>query len=358
MAGYCGLTIRGDSTACPMPFGLDTYYNCVFDCAYCCFLGLAHVWGGDKPHRVLDLDWFKRKMVSGLKASRPKSPMAWAIKHRKTLRIGNKYDPLPPQEAELGITRQVLEFLRDLGWSVVIQSKNGLLLLEYADLLVEMGAIVTTTVTAGGWGDWVTLELQRPPAPVDRLNALMQLAQRGLQVGVITEPFIPGYHTLEQFEQLVNMVHVRGIERMNTYNLRMTPFVARRLIEIGLDVEAIWDANQDENWRALLQDILAIATSHGVKIGCPDFANAGRFLPTTNTCCGVDVERPCTFNIINWRKIGLERGEVMLSDVLATYDGVGNYAEGLALFGGVLPDRWHLGDCGIFERAGDGWKLS
>jgi len=341
-----------------LAFGLDTYYNCVYDCAYCCFLGLAHVWGGDNPHRTLDVDWFKRKIVNGLKASRPKSPLAWAIRHRKTLRIGNKYDPLPPQEAELGITRQVLEFLRDLGWQVVIQSKNAALLMQYADLLVDMGAIVMTTITAGGGQDWELLEGRRSPPPGKRLSMLSHLALRGLQTCVVTEPFIPGYHTLSQFESLVTAVKDWGIDRMNVYNLRLNTFVAKRLIEIGLDVEAIWEANQDENWRALLQDLLAIAEGHGAKIGCPDFANAGRFLPTTNTCCGVDVDRPCTFNIINWRKIGLERGEVKLSDALATYDGVGDYAEGLALFGGVLPDRWHLGDCGIFEREGDGWKLT
>lgn len=353
--GYHGLTVRGDAASCPLAFGLDTYYNCEYDCLYCCFLGLCHTWGRDR--RCLDVDWFERRIVNGIKNEHPKSPLAWAIKRRKTLRLGNKFDPLPPLEREHRITQRVLRFLSSLGWQVKLESKNTDAMLEYDDLLISSNAIITTTVTCGMEDDWDVLEGKRPPSPRARLEALRFFASAGCQVAVVTEPFIPGYHTVAQFERLMAELSAHRIRRANVYNLRLTPFVARRLAEAGLDIERIWLHNQDDQWKALLPQLLAAAEKYGILIGCPDFVNAGRFVPTTNTCCGVDVENPCTFNFINWRRIGMERGYVDVGDVTASWDGVGDFDEGLNLFLGNDPKMYHLGDSGVFEREGAGWKL-
>ena len=352
MSGYRGLTIRGDSHSCPLCFGLDTYYNCVYDCAYCCFLGLNQVWGRD--HRVLDVEWFKRRMISGLQYPNPQTPIGRAIRDRKTLRLGNKYDPLPPQEKAAGVTREVLEFLAWLDWEVKLETKNSQLLIDYADLLVEMKAVVTCTVTVGLEDDWSLLEGERTASPQHRLETLAWLQAEGLQVAVVSEPFIPGYHTLDQFKEFLSRLRAHGIRRLNIYNLRLTPFVVRRLLEQGLDVEQIWDENQDGMWDKLLPQLLEAAEDFIV--GCPDFVNSGAFVSQANTCCGVDVQNPCTFNIINWKRKALENGGLALDEFNATWDGVGSYVEGLRLFTGKTDDYYTLKDTGLFEREGLGWK--
>lgn len=190
---------------------------------------------------------------------------------------------------------------------------------------------------------------------MERIRALGQLAEAGLQVGIITEPFIPGYHTVQQFRDLASLALEHGVTRLNTYNLRLTPFVAKRLLKAGLDVERIFDENQDEQWGKTLAELLE---TPGVSIGCPDFANAGRVPSPANTCCGVDVKNPCTFNIIHWRQMGLEQGQVTSQDARGTWDGVGDLEEGMSLFEGRLPDYYDLSDTGIFTRGADGWTLS
>ena len=359
MAGtYCGLTIRSDSLYCPLPFGLDTYYGCAFDCVYCSFLGLHYTWGRGEMDRTLDLDWFRKRVLNGVRTP-GRTPLARAIAGRKTIRLGNKYDPLPPQESELRITRDVLQFLFDLGWEVKLESKNADLIREYAPLLVDGQAIVTTTVTIGLDRDWRELEGCRTPSPTARLSALSELAQAGLQVAVITEPFIPGRHTIDGWRLFLSLLSHHNINRVNTYNLQLTPFNARRLAEIGVDVVAAHEGGKDPAWRDTLQALLSIGSEMGFHVGCPDFVNAGRVRPTTNTCCGVDVQNPCTFNFINWRATGLDRGEVKPADVVRTWDGVGNLEAGLKTFSGKNgATHYSLADTGIFEKVGTEWKLT
>jgi len=349
------LNIRGDSTSCPLAFGLDTYYNCDFDCLYCCFLGLNAVWG--KDFRTLDIDWFKKRILNGIKNKSPRSPLAWAIHHRKTLRIGNKYDPLPPMERELRTTLTVLEFLKSLNWEVKLESKNTDIMLEYQDVLVDMGAIITTTVLSGLEKDWELLEGKRPPPPRDRLDALMEFKSRGCQVAVVTEPFIPGYHMISQFDELMGELEARGIDRANVYNLRMTPFVMKRFAEADMDIELIWEMSQDWSWKEILMELLEVGEKRGIKLGCPDFVNAGKFHAQTNTCCGVDVSNPCTFNIVNWRNIGVRKGFITVEDLKETYDGVGDWIEGLDLFMGDDDKKYTLADTGMFERDFNTWTL-
>jgi len=349
---YGGLTVRGDAASCPLAFGLDTYYNCEYNCSYCCFLGLNAVWGND--FREIDFGQFATRIVNGLRNKNPRSPLAYAIRSRKTLRIGNKYDPFPPRDK--GLTRRVLSFLAGLRWDVKLESKNVPAMEELTGLLLGMGATVTTSITCGR-DDWALLEGKRTPDPEERLRGLGRMARVGVPVGVITEPFIPGHHTTEEWVDLVRRGKEQGIFRFNVYNLRLTPFVVKRLLGAGLDVEAIWEANQDGRWRPVLRDILEASKRLGVIVGCPDFVNGGDYVFPANTCCGVDVKNPCNFNIINWNKTGLINGKVTLRDFLDSWDGVGDFSEGKRQFLGQDPKKYHLGDTGLFRKEGLEWVI-
>lgn len=321
------LTVRGDSLYCPLSFSLDSYGNCLTDCWHCYFRNLNKVWGEDlKPINPEDL---RRKLVNGLSNKSPKTAVAWAIAQKKTLRFGNKADPF--QEAELThrVSGEALRILQDLKWPTVIQTRFTQTLLDnYEEIIGDMEAIVMPVISPGFEKDWEILERERTTHPEDRLNHLSYLQGAGVNVGVNGEPFIPGYHTVEQFEETLKRLVDYGINRYNTYNFHFNPFVAKRLHAIGIDIEAIWYYNQDIQWKPILQKLLDLGKRYNIIIGCPDFVNSGvKYIQGCNTCCGVDVPNPTTFNTHTWIRL-LQEGKDPEAILKETWDGIGDFEQG------------------------------
>jgi hypothetical protein len=59
------------------------------------------------------------------------------------------------------------------------------------------------------------------------LVILRYFKSQGCDIGVNGEPFIPGYHTIEQFETMMKRLKGYGIPSYNTYNLHFNAFVAQ-----------------------------------------------------------------------------------------------------------------------------------
>ena len=166
----------------------------------------------------------------------------------------------------------------------------------------------------------------------------------GIPVGVNGEPFIPGYHTVKDFEQTLLLLKKYGIKSYNTYNFHFTAFVAKRLHAIGIDIEAIWYNNQDTQWKKILRQLLEISKKHGIRLGCPDFVNSGMsWKEQANTCCGINVPNPCTFNTHNFKRLAQE-GKSVLEIVDITYDKSGDLTQGLKIIKGEPGDFYTLKD--------------
>lgn len=318
-----GLSVRSDSVCCPLALSLDSYWTCGFNCVYCYCREMNRTWGHEP--RPLDPAALRRKLLNGLANRHPKTALAWALKQKKTIRFGSKGDPFAPEDDKFHVTVEVLKILQELSWSVKIETKSDLFCLHpFIDYLDNDRVVITVTITVGGFKDWELLEGKRTPPPDERLKALQGMAAKGFQCGIIMEPFIPGYHTPQQFEDLVESAAGRGITRFNVFNLHLTPFVAQRLNEVpDLDIERVFLMNQDENWRAILRDIIAICDRHSVILGCPDFINARDHPEQANTCCGVDVPNPTTFNYPTWKHILEQTGQFTREDMERSHDGIG-----------------------------------
>lgn len=348
-----GLVIRGDSLSCPLAFALDTYGNCLIDCHHCFFRRLNRTWGQDlKP---LDVELFRKQMENGLKNEHPKSMLAWAIRNRKTLRFGNRTDPFQWVEREHKVSGQALEILAELKWSVVIQTRFTSVLLDYLPTLEKMIPNITImpVISPGLEDDWICFEKKSPTPPLERLKHLKFFQSIGMNVGVNGEPFIPGYHTLEQFEEVLMILKAYGIKSYNTYNLHLNDFVAKRLDAIGVDIEKIWYSNRDEVWKGILKELIALAKKYDIILGCPDFINSGNFIEDANTCCGVTVPNPCTFNMRTWKKLLLTTGKSKEEILTETWDGVGNFDEGKkAMLGGFENERFTMKDVMKLDEKG------
>lgn len=343
------ISIRGDCLYCPLPIALDSYWNCLVDCHHCYFRRLNHTWGQElrpaKPSEV------RKKLINGLKNKDPKSSLAWALRLKKTIRIGNKTDPLQPVEDEYKITKKYIRIFTELEWSFVIQTRFTERLMKYEKLILsaaDKNLITLLPIMSPGLSkDWSVLERGRTTHPKDRLKHAKYFSDKGVPVGFNGEPFIPGYHEIKDFERTVKLLKSFGINRYNTYNFHFNAFVAKRLHNIGIDIEKIWWNNQDKQWKPILQKLLDIAKKHDIILGCPDFVNSGKdWLERANTCCGIDVPNPCTYNSHFWK--GMLQGGLSVDEIeQITWDGIGDKEDGHRVLSGKASGFYTMKDAGL-----------
>lgn len=338
-----GLSIRGDSYYCPLSFQLDTYWGCENECLHCYMRRLNRTWG--KKIRILDVEGFKKKLMNGLKNENPKSSLSFAIKNKKTIRLGNKADPYQMIDKEYKVTRKAIKILLDLDWSFVIQTKFTENVNRDINLMKDNSYNITIMIvlTPGFLKDWEVFEKKGTTNPDDRLQDLIYFKKLGFNTGINGEPFIPGYHTIKDFEQIIRIIKSYGFKSYNTYHLHYNDWVAKNFLKIGLDIEKIWHYNQDGEWKKILIKLIEITKKYDIDLGCPDFVNSGNYTERANTCCGIDVPNPCTFNMISWKKLYLQKNKI--KDIIElTWDGIGNKKMGKELLEGKENNYYSLKD--------------
>ena len=197
--------------------------------------------------------------------------------------------------------------------------------------------------------DWEILEKKSTTAPRLRLKTLRYLDGLGLNVGVNGEPFIPGYHTVNDFEKTLKLLKEYKIKSYNTYNFHFNAFVAKRLHAIGIDIEKIWYYNRDKYWKPILQQLLDLSKKYDIILGCPDFVNSGpKWREKANTCCGINVPNPCTFNTHHWKKM-LQKGiDYTFQEIIDyTYDGIGDRELARMIVSGEECKMYTMKDAGM-----------
>lgn len=349
-----GLTIRGDSVYCPLAFSLDSFWNCGTDCLNCFLRNLNNIWG--KELRPLNPEVLRKKLENGLKNKNPRSPLAYCLSNKKTIRWGNKSDPFQEAERQQRLAPKIFNIFYELDWSFVIQTKHTSLLLEYLEEILQTNKknliTIMPIISPGLDKDWEVFERKRTTQPTLRLKHCRELIIKGVPVGVNGEPFIPGHHTIKDFEDTLKALRSNGIKRYSTYNFHFNPFVAKRLHAIGVDIEKIWEMNQDEPWKKILKKLLELANKYEILLGCPDFVNTGpNWVEQSNTCCGINVPNPTTFNTHYWKKMVQEGETDPLKILKDTYDGSGDYSQGEAIVKGQPSDFYTLADAGVLKKA-------
>jgi len=338
------LSLRGDHYYCPLALQLSTYWNCTNACAQCYLRRLNRTWG--KELKPLDTS-ILIDQVSKVLDSKSSSALSAAVRARKTVYLGAKSDPYQPMELKYRATRESLKILLHYRFSVVIATKYTANLWEdipwlkkdkYRELVTIMPII-----TPGWVSDWEILEHRGTTNPKDRLKHAQLFQLEGFNVGINGEPFIPGYHTVANFEMVVRKIAEAGLHSYNTYNLHFNDLVAKNLNTLNIDIAEIWDKNQNGPWKLILEELITISKKYGIVLGSPDFVNSGEYVDPTNTCCGIEVANPITFNFPTWKR--LRQGGLSVEDTIeATWDGVGIKEEGLALLKGENKKMYSLSD--------------
>lgn len=344
-----GLSVRGDSLYCPLAFSLDSYGNCLTDCPHCYLRNLNAIWGQDlKP---VDLDLLEQKLSAGLKNKNPKTALAHCLAKKKTIRWGNKTDPFQSVERKYKLAPKIFNLLVKYDWSFVIQTRFTEVLMDYERYIVRANKYKLITVmpviSPGLEKDWEILELKRTtPIPI-RFENIDRLLELGIPLGVNGEPFIPGYHSVKDFEDTLKLLKEHKVESYNIYNFHFNAFVAKRMIAIGIDIEKIWKYNQDEEWKKILRQLLDLSVRYKIRLGCPDFVNSGPdWVEQANTCCGVIVQNPTTFNTHHFKQLR----QAGFSDeyiLETTNDGTGDYTQAEQIVKGSKCDFYTLKDAGL-----------
>jgi DNA repair photolyase len=173
---------------------INPYRGCEHGCIYCyarpshAFLGLSP--GLDFESRI----FYKPQAAALLREELRRKGYAC-----RPIALGSNTDPYQPTERRLGITRAILEVLREFRHPVTIVTK-GALIQRDIDILAEMAAlrlaVVTMSVTTLDRGLARVME-PRAATPQRRLETIAALSAAGIPTGVLSAPMIPALNDAE-----------------------------------------------------------------------------------------------------------------------------------------------------------------
>jgi DNA repair photolyase len=211
------LITRNQSPDVPFDRSINPYKGCEHGCVYC-FARPTHAYLDLSPG--LDFEtriFYKTGVRERLEAELAKPGYRCAV-----LAMGTNTDPYQPAERTLGITRTVLEVLREHRHPVSIVTK-GQLILRDLDILADMAAdglaSVAVSVTTLDRSLKTALE-PRTADPAARLRVIRALAGAGVPTRAMMAPVIPFVNDGEM-ERIAEAVKDAGAIGMGYILLRL-----------------------------------------------------------------------------------------------------------------------------------------
>jgi DNA repair photolyase len=177
-----------------MPFNwtLNPYRGCTHGCHYCFarrYQTQFELGPGDHFSSVI---FVKINIVAALR--RELDRPAWA---REQVAVGTATDPYQPIEGHYRLTRGCLEVLLQGRTPIGLVTK-GPMIVRDSDLLADLGRHVGCTVYMSvptvDEEAWTALE-PGTAHPLQRLRAVRQLRDAGVNAGVLMAPVVPGFTT-------------------------------------------------------------------------------------------------------------------------------------------------------------------
>ncbi|MEM7354465.1 MAG: PA0069 family radical SAM protein [Acidobacteriota bacterium] len=180
---------RNDSPDLPFSASINPYRGCEHGCIYCYarptheFLGFSA--GLDFESRILVKEEAPALLRRELEAR------SW---QPEVLALSGVTDAYQPVERRLEITRRCLEVLVEVRNPVLVVTKNALVArdADYLGELARHGAAAVFLSMATFDSDILRRMEPRTSHPRRRLEAIRQLAEAGVPVGVLVAPIVPG----------------------------------------------------------------------------------------------------------------------------------------------------------------------
>jgi DNA repair photolyase len=224
---------RNDSPDLGFDRSINPYRGCEHGCIYC-YARPSHAYLGLSPGLDFEtLIFYKPQAAALLRGELGKKGY-----NCRPIALGSNTDPYQPAEKRLGITRAILEVLREFRHPVTIVTK-GALIQRDIDILGDMArdnlAVVTLSVT--------TLDRElarrmepRAATPERRIETIAALAAAGVPTGVLAAPMIPALNDSE-LEEILARAHAAGA-RVAGYTLLRLPLELNGLFREWLEEHA------------------------------------------------------------------------------------------------------------------------
>ena len=173
----------------PFTWTINPYRGCEFACKYC-YARYTHEF-----MEMRDGAEFEQKIYVKQHAADLLRRELRRVKPSEAIALGTATDPYQPAERRYEVTRGILEeFARHRGFELGIVTKSNLIVRDI-DLLREVSRsnalsihITVTTLNV----ELARILEPRAPRPDLRLDAVRQLSEAGLTVGVSCSPVLPG----------------------------------------------------------------------------------------------------------------------------------------------------------------------
>jgi DNA repair photolyase len=188
---------RCDSQRVPFDWTINPYRGCEFGCKYC-YARYTHEYmeidGGEFERKI-----FVKRDAAALLARDITAKYSYEAQveggtRAEHIAIGTATDPYQPAEKEYGVTRACLEELATReGLSISIITKSNQIVRDI-DVLRRIAArsALSVNITVTTLRPRLARLLEpRAPRPDLRLEAVKQLREAGLQVGVSASPLLP-----------------------------------------------------------------------------------------------------------------------------------------------------------------------
>jgi DNA repair photolyase len=221
---------RNESPDIGFDRSINPYRGCEHGCIYC-YARPSHAYLGLSPGLDFESRLFYKPQAAALLAAELRKK-GYAC---RPIALGSNTDPYQPVERRLGVTRSILEVLRDFRHPVTIVSKSALIRRDL-DILSEMAkdrlAIVTISVTTL---DHALARVMEPRAatPERRLETIAALADAGVPTGVLSAPMIPALNDREM-EQILERARAAGATSAG-YTLLRLPLELKALFREWLE---------------------------------------------------------------------------------------------------------------------------
>jgi DNA repair photolyase len=221
---------RNDSPDIGFDRSINPYRGCEHGCIYC-YARPSHAYLGLSPGLDFETRIFYKPNAAALLRDelRKKGYVC------RPIALGSNTDPYQPAERKLGVTRSILEVLREFHHSVTIVTK-GALIQRDIDILSDMAreklAVVTVSVTTLDRDLARTME-PRAATPERRIETIAALSKAGIPTGVLSAPMIPALNDREM-EAILGRAREAGAS-VAGYTLLRLPLELKALFKEWLE---------------------------------------------------------------------------------------------------------------------------
>jgi DNA repair photolyase len=208
---------RNDSPDIPFDLSINPYRGCEHGCIYC-FARPSHAYLGLSPGLDFESRIFVKEDAPALLAAE----LAKQSYVPKPITLGANTDPYQPVERKLGLTRRILEVLRQFRNPVCIVTKSALVQRDI-DLLAPMAAdrLAAVAVSLTTLDRSLARRLEpRAATPERRLETIAALSGAGIPVAVLASPMIPALNDAE-LERILETAAAAGASSAGYILLRL-----------------------------------------------------------------------------------------------------------------------------------------